>query len=41
MPHLVAECLAKEETVAACRVGDDWLDIGTPETLRAARGGAA
>jgi dTDP-glucose pyrophosphorylase len=41
MPHLVAECLAKDETVAACRVGDDWLDIGTPETLRLARGESA
>jgi dTDP-glucose pyrophosphorylase len=41
MPHLVAECLAKEETIAACRVGDDWLDIGTPETLRTARGETA
>ena len=38
MPHLVTECLAKEETVAACRVDNDWLDVGTPETLRAARG---
>ena len=41
MPHLVAECLAKDETVAACRIGDDWLDVGTPETLRTARGETA
>ncbi len=41
MPHLVAECIAKEEAVAACRIGDDWLDVGTPETLRVARGESA
>lgn len=41
MPHLVTECLAKDETVAACRIGDDWLDVGTPEMLRTARGETA
>lgn len=38
MPRLVAETLAKGERVAACPIGEDWTDVGTPETLRRARG---
>ena len=41
MPHLVAECLAKEETVAACRVGDDWLDVGRRRRCGPQRGETA
>jgi len=38
MPDLIADCIQRGETVVASRIGEDWLDVGSPETLRRARG---
>lgn len=39
IPALVEDCLARNESVGAFYVEDDWQDIGRPQELQLARGG--
>ena len=38
MPWLVEQCLARDLTVAAWAVSEDWIDVGTPADLARAKG---
>jgi dTDP-glucose pyrophosphorylase len=40
VPALVEDCLSRGEQVGAFRIEEDWMDIGRPQELRNARGGA-
>ena len=37
MPWLVEQCLARDLTVAAWAISEDWIDVGTPLDLAQAR----
>ena len=38
MPWLVEQCLARDLTVAAWAISEDWIDVGTPADLARAKG---
>ncbi len=38
MPWLVEQCLARDRTVAAWAISEDWIDVGTPVDLARAKG---
>jgi NDP-sugar pyrophosphorylase family protein len=38
MPWLVEQCLARDHTVAAWAISEDWIDVGTPADLARAKG---
>jgi NDP-sugar pyrophosphorylase family protein len=38
MPWLVEQCLARDLTVAAWGISEDWIDVGTPVDLARAKG---
>ena len=38
MPWLVEQCLARDLTVAAWAISEDWIDVGTPVDLARAKG---
>jgi NDP-sugar pyrophosphorylase family protein len=38
MPWLVEQCLARDLTVAAWPISEDWIDVGTPVDLARAKG---
>jgi dTDP-glucose pyrophosphorylase len=38
MPWLIEQCLARDLTVAAWAISEDWIDVGTPADLARAKG---
>jgi dTDP-glucose pyrophosphorylase len=38
MPGVIADCIARNESVGAFRIHGDWIDVGRPDELKKARG---